>query len=229
MVTCRISGAEGATVYDNQTIDACMAERERIGQEIHDTILQDIAAALIVLKPVLSQAEAREAPEANNLATALTCLERASRDLRRITQGLLTFQLDSSEIPQALELLCQDATKHHGVACQFHAPPPGSDLPPQSAPHLYCITKEALSNAIRHGGATDISVTLSVTEGSGILTVEDNGIGYEHYGTPHRGLGLRIMQRRAQLLNGELTLRRNDAAGTTIYCTFGASGDTLET
>jgi len=88
------------------------------------------------------------------------------------------------------------------------------------ATHLYHIAQEAVTNAIKHGEARRISLSLGRENGAGVLTVEDDGIGMPEPSVRQSGLGLRIMSDRANMVSGTLEVRRGAAQGTVVSCRF---------
>jgi signal transduction histidine kinase len=94
------------------------------------------------------------------------------------------------------------------------------ELPSDVALHLYRITQGALSNAMRHSGATRVTVSLEEGAESVRLRIADNGAGLPAPAEASGGLGLRIMQYRAQLIGATLELRRPTAGGTALVVTW---------
>jgi signal transduction histidine kinase len=88
----------------------------------------------------------------------------------------------------------------------------------EGATHLYRIAQEAVTNAVRHGRARRISIGLSQWRGKVILSITDNGKGIGTLSPRRRGLGLRVMQYRASLLQGSITVQRRPAGGTKVRC-----------
>jgi signal transduction histidine kinase len=88
------------------------------------------------------------------------------------------------------------------------------------ATHLYRIVQEAANNAVQHGRAQHIAITLAVLPGGLTLTVHDDGMGFPAVGTVRHGMGLRIMQHRARMIGATLTVERAAQGGTCVICTL---------
>jgi signal transduction histidine kinase len=86
--------------------------------------------------------------------------------------------------------------------------------------HLYRIAQEAVNNAMRHGQATEILITLSAGNGRGTLIIEDDGLGIPESSPNHSGMGLQIMNYRARMIGGSLRLQNGKNHGTAVTCTF---------
>jgi signal transduction histidine kinase len=85
--------------------------------------------------------------------------------------------------------------------------------------HLYRIAQEAASNAIKHGKARRIDISLAAKDHSVTLTVNDNGIGLSRKLPKRKGMGLRIMRYRAEVIGGALVVEPVPGGGTRVVCT----------
>jgi signal transduction histidine kinase len=85
-----------------------------------------------------------------------------------------------------------------------------------AAAHVYRIVQEALTNVVRHSGATEVSISLDTADGELHLRVHDNGRGFT--ATPPDRLGLKIMRYRAQMIGGDLTIEAGNG-GASVHCT----------
>ena len=100
-------------------------------------------------------------------------------------------------------------SSHHAIDITDHA----------VAIHLYRIVQEAVNNAVQHGKAQKITITLSVRrEGGMILMVHDNGVGLPTDVAERRGMGLRIMHHRARMIGATLEVQRGARGGTCVSC-----------
>jgi signal transduction histidine kinase len=93
-----------------------------------------------------------------------------------------------------------------------------------AAIHLYRIAQEAVSNAIKHGRANKIVISLRANEGQVVLTVSDNGTGVPAQAIRKNGMGLSIMKYRAQMIGGSVEIRGRPRAGTRVSCLFPTRG-----
>jgi signal transduction histidine kinase len=107
---------------------------------------------------------------------------------------------------------------------EFYAEREGRPRDTGTAEHLYLIAQEALHNAVKHGAATHIVLTLDYDETGGWLCIEDNGRGLPTEPMPDRegGSGLRIMRHRAEVFGGELSIGPGPKGGVRVICRFPA-------
>ncbi len=105
-----------------------------------------------------------------------------------------------------------------GVACRFVCDPPVLVHDPAVATHLYRIAQEAVANAIKHGQAREVAIYLQSVGIRTRLSVRDNGVGFPKTIPKEKGMGLRIMQSRAGMIGGSLSVEKDPAGGTGIVC-----------
>jgi signal transduction histidine kinase len=123
----------------------------------------------------------------------------------------------------ALQDMAANVRQVFGIACRCDCELE-LRVPEGVAAHLYRIAQEAVNNAIKHGRAPQVLVSLQRT---GIdesaphpltLRVEDNGSGFNEPGDLHKGMGLRIMEYRSRMIGGTLRIQRGAAGGTVVSC-----------
>lgn len=194
--------------------NARLAERERISRELHDALSQELFS-LRMLAGGLESAIAT----GSDLHPYLETLEQATddmlRDLRALLLELRPVQLENLELSQALEDLALTYRTRLGINVRAEIEP--VSLPEPARQALFRIAQEALTNAIRHGEATTITLVLHATAEQVELIMSDNGKGFEQIeGRAGQGLGLSLMQERVQQLGGRLSVESTPGAGTRI-------------
>src|SRR5229473_1419890 len=105
------------------------------------------------------------------------------------------------------------------VQCSFQCPSAVLVRDPTIGIHLYRIAQEAVTNSIKHGKATRLGIELTTKAEGGVLTVKDNGLGFCGDTYSSGGLGLRIMQYRADMIGGTLCIQNEGPVGTKLICT----------
>ncbi|HEY2101730.1 MAG TPA: ATP-binding protein, partial [Chthoniobacterales bacterium] len=128
----------------------------------------------------------------------------------------LAFELDS-DLLDALNGLAKSTAYEHQIDCRFESK--GSiTLPRDVANHLYWIAREAVVNSIKHSIATKITICLDQCADRLQLSVKDNGLGVSESNSGSTGIGMKVMQQRAQLTGGSLTVGSNSPHGTVVCC-----------
>ena len=127
-------------------------------------------------------------------------------------------------LSDALLQLGQQSEKLLGVRCDVACLCTGlpQTLSPTTATHLYRITQEAITNAVKHGKATRIEINCSTNQGRIELTVADNGIGISADANERGGLGMHIMNYRARAVGGDISIAPRAGGGTIVRCNASA-------
>jgi signal transduction histidine kinase len=120
----------------------------------------------------------------------------------------------------ALHELATTVQEMFQVHCAFRCDRPVLIRENAIATNLFRIAQEGVSNAIKHGRATKVEISLEASPERVLLSVKDNGVGMSSDRPNGNGMGLRIMNRRAAVSGGKLSVQRNDAGGTTAVCTI---------
>ena len=193
-------------------------EQQRIGQDLHDGLCQQLVGIEFrnsVLVQQLAKQEARtEAMRIGELIRDVT------RQARLLAKGLSPVQLDAAGLMSALQELTSNVSKLFDVSCRFECPQPVLVADNAVATHLYRIVQEAISNAVKHGQARSIIVSLSSSEDRLTLRIWNNGAEFPVGVSTEGGLGLRIMQYRAEMIGATLEISSAVGKGTTVECTF---------
>ena len=203
---------------DREILSISDAERHRLGQELHDNLGQRLTALEMFLHGV--KGEVREkAPTLLKQCDELGAeLRGIIREVRILSRGLAPVSLQADSLELALEQLVQITRRTTGVNVSFDCtgklPLTATDVPM----HLYRIAQEALNNALKHSKAASISISLQNTGSENVLAISDNGVGF--CVDALRGMGLRLMRHRAELIGGHLTVQSSPGGGTAIRCTF---------
>ena len=203
---------------EKQVLAIAEQEQQRIGQDIHDGLCQHLAGIEFMSQVLHQTLQSREAPEAGAAEEIANLIRQATQLTRQISHGLSPIQLNAEGLMNALRQLCSSTSTLFQLQCEFH----GNEPPIEDnvlATHLYRITQEAISNAIRHGKASHIMVKLSRDEQGLELKIGDNGLGIkDSQGNHSQGMGLQIMSYRANMIGGDLSIKKNAPCGTIVLC-----------
>lgn len=193
-------------------------ERARIAAELHDELGQDLAAAGYLIGALRQETETRDPQAAGAVKGVETLVATALVKTRHLARGLYPVTLGPAGLVGALEDLASDVQQLYGVSCAVEADGDIGIGDIEHSEHVCRIVREAVSNAVRHGGATKITVRLEAPDGEARVSVEDDGGGT----TPDKGegLGIRIMRYRARALGGSLSIDARDGGGTVVSCRF---------
>ncbi|MEA2417057.1 MAG: hypothetical protein QOI58_3714 [Thermoanaerobaculia bacterium] len=197
-------------------------EGVRIAREIHDELgstLTSLRWELEGIKKTLSES-GKMLPAADlkaKLVTMFGLIDTMVNIVRGIASDLRPVVLDVLGIEEAIEWQAQQFQERTGIAVDYSPPEDEAGLTPEQSIAVFRIFQEALTNILRHAGATRIQVTMSGEDEVFVLTVKDNGRGIteeEKHG--QSSIGLLGMRERAHLLGGEVDISGNEGEGTAV-------------
>lgn len=121
----------------------------------------------------------------------------------------------------ALQLLAETIRNNHRTACTCEVQPDIVISDPEKETHIYRIAQEAANNALRHGRPRSISISFKRQgEHECVLKIEDNGSGLLKRGGGGQGIGMRVMDYRANLIGGILQIKSKPRGGVSVVCHF---------
>jgi signal transduction histidine kinase len=198
--------------------DAVAREREHLAYELHDGVCQQLAGISFLLAPLISpvaQLDPGVAQELEHIAILLAETIQTARTLAHDRAG--GTEQESSDLPGALQEHAARLQAAHGVTIKVDATALSSHrLGANAVSEIAKLAREAMSNAIRHGGARSIIVQLKDADHDWQLEISDDGVGLPGDFTTHGGLGLRSMHHRAARLAGTFEIERLAPRGTCL-------------
>ena len=195
-------------------------ERSRIAREIHDSLGQALTA--LKLQLVAAQdAAATETPALSaRLAETALMVDDLVKSVRRIATELRPPILDQLGLPAAVEWLAQDFARRTAIRCQTSIHPTDGAITNELATALFRIVQEALTNVLRHAGATRVDIELGVKGGCVTVEINDDGTGITESGMGPGSLGILGMRERAAALGGVLEVAPRSNGGTRVAAWF---------
>jgi signal transduction histidine kinase len=196
-----------------RVVAAQEAERSRLARELHDETGQALTSILLGLKP-LERAADEQLAEA--VASVRTLVVSTLQDVRRLAVELRPAALDDFGLVPAVTRLVDTFREQTGMNVELEARLSEQRLPPEVETALYRIVQEALTNVVKHSGATRVSILLTERDHAVAAMVEDDGMGFEIDRVREDGLGLVGMRERIGLVGGRLQVESSAGAGTTV-------------
>ncbi len=224
LVRLRLQAGEVANAgrqFEKELLAVASREQERMGSELHDGLGQELTGAALMLQACLRDLRASNSPQAAAVGEVLAQLNCSIENTRTLARGLWPMATGPGGLVSALANLAVRLDRHSGLQIRFVnrlAQCPPLPLPPPAAHHLLRIAQEAVTNTLKHSGATDVVLELGPTEDGIYLCVRDNGRGFPDATAAENGLGMRLMQYRARVLDGDLRTHSAQHQGVTITC-----------
>ncbi len=209
---------ERARLYARSSQIGAVEERNRLAREIHDTLAQGLAALTLHLESAdaLLECGANAAKVRATVQRALHLARANLEEARRSVVDLRGAALDGRTLAQALRVLTTEYSTESGPRLRFSAVGAQIPLPPRVEAGVLRMAQEALTNALNHAGARQISLRLVVTPEQLRLTVRDDGAGFDPAALPAGRFGLVGLRERAKLLGGTVQIASAPGQGTHI-------------
>jgi PAS domain S-box-containing protein len=202
-------------------------EQARLGHDLHDGVGQTMTGIVALIEALESDLQGSVKRDA---ARIRKLIQDGVAEIRRMSHGLSPTSVKYRGLDGALQLLAETVELNHRTPCECYIDKSIVVSDPETQAHLFRIAQEAVSNALRHGDPKNIIITLKCGEGSDrLLMVEDDGSGLPKTKLPGRvktktavapGIGLRVMEYRANLIGAELTVRPRPKRGVIVVCRF---------
>ena len=203
---------------EKEILDIGETERQRIGQDLHDSLGGMLTGAALLSKALAHRLEAKEIAEAAVAEEVVRGINDAIGQTRAIARGLFPAELSAAGLVAGLRELAAETTKRSGISCRLRADRRVLVADTSVASHLFRIAQEAISNAIRHGKPRHIMLRLARSGEQVLLEVRDDGKGLPARPPTGKGLGFRTMNYRANLIGAQFAVGSGDGRGTVVSC-----------
>jgi signal transduction histidine kinase len=205
---------------EKEVLDITERERELIGQEMHDGMGQVLTGIAVKCKGLALKLKGKSSEEMKDALVISKLANKAISQTRDLAKMLYPVDIETGGLVSALKMLASNAEKTMGVTCRFRCGKSVSIKNLVEAKQIYRIVQEAITNAIKHGKAKKINIKLRFTKSGTVLSIENDGLDFPKLSPRRKGLGLKIMKYRTDLIGGSLDIRKGDKGGTVVICIF---------
>ncbi len=203
---------------EREVLHAAEREQRRIANDLHDGLTQQIAGVACLATALQQTLEQEKSPHAAEALSISNLLSDAGEQTRDLARGLYPVRPQPEGLMAALDALAARTSELFHLECLFHYHNTTRVKDVNVANHLYRIAQEAVSNAVRHAHAQRIEIRLSRNENQLVLGVSDDGTGIAARRRSTKGIGMRIMAYRADLISGTLVIAPRPGGGTEVVC-----------
>ena len=210
-----------ATLLDQTRDLAVLGERNRLARDIHDTLAQGFTGIVLQLEAGEQALEGSPTEVLDHLSRAKNLARESLQEARRSVWNLLPRSLEHRTLGEALnEEIRGQLDSANGGAASLNVSGRERDLPSEVQTALLRICQESLTNIRKHAKATEVSVDLEFHADAVLLSVRDNGAGFDvdsrETDVEQGGFGLTSMEQRARLLRGTFSVTSSRDKGTTV-------------
>lgn len=197
---------------------AIVNERDRIGRDLHDGIIQSLYGVSLSLEDVPEIMTSAPAEAEARVDAAIDSLQTSIRELRSFIYGLRPETFDGSDVPAGIFGLAEQFRYNTLIEIDVDTDPAATaDLPAEHGAELLHLIREALSNAARHARASHLSIQLGRTEAGPSLVIADDGLGFDPDAPVAAGHhGLANMRARATAIGSTVRIESRPGKGTRI-------------
>jgi len=203
--------------FGQRMLEVLDAERRRLARELHENVGRAVAT-IDTLLDTLEQTPGAVASDLQpTLAATHATVRQITESVARLVHHTHPAELLGLGLEETLRTHAQEFAHRHGLALRLTTVPLGNALSAEHELHLYRIVQEALTNVARHAGATLVTIHLARRRRRVVLTIVDDGAGFDPAEPRLGGLGLTTMRERVEMMGGELRVRAGLGRGTTIH------------
>ncbi|MGA2107398.1 MAG: PAS domain S-box protein [Syntrophorhabdales bacterium] len=204
-------------MLQREVMSISAAEQARIGQDLHDSLGQLLTGIALKSKSLANFLERNSFPGTGDATRIADLANQAVVQARNLARNLLSADIDHGGICAWLEDFSLRVGLLYDVSCTFAYVPENIEMDRVVAQEFYRIAHEAFMNAIKHGKASSVSISLHRMDHVTTLRVTDNGVGFSNAERTN-GIGLRLMNYRAHSIGASLDIHDSGQGGTVVEC-----------
>jgi signal transduction histidine kinase len=213
--------AEEDALFKQQLLNQALEGKVRLGHDLHDGIIQSLYASGLTIESARALVLSDPAEADRRLAQCVEHLNGTIRDVRAYITGLAPEQLRQAGFAQAVTALIHELRGGRAVNFDLKIDPEATArLTAAQSTEALQVAREAISNSLRHGGASFVTVRLHQSDREVCLLVQDNGTGFDPARADGPGHGLGNMQARAGRIGATLRIESQPASGTRVILTL---------
>jgi signal transduction histidine kinase len=205
------------TARERREYQAVLSERNRVARELHDTLEQGLTGISLQLEAVAGTIQSAPETATRSLGVARQMLRYSLEETRRSVMDLRSQALESDDLPAALATLAHKMTLGTSIEADVRVEGQRRRLDAAQEHHLLRIGLEAVTNAVKHSGATRVDIVVRFSAAATVLMVSDDGCGVRQDGEHGIGhFGLQGMRERANKIGAALDIESSPGGGTRL-------------
>ncbi|MCC6767012.1 MAG: PAS domain S-box protein [Deltaproteobacteria bacterium] len=206
--------------FGQRMLELLDAERRRLARELHEDIGRAVGTIDALLETLERTPGAVEDDVRPTLAATHATVRQITESVARLVDHTHPAELLAEGLESTIRRHAEAFALRHGLALRLTTVPVGDALTTEYELHLYRIVQEALTNVARHARASQVGVNLARRRHRIVLTIVDDGVGFDAAEPRLAGLGLTTMRERVEMMGGELRIRTGVRRGTAIHVTL---------
>ncbi len=200
---------------EREILEVSAREQSRIGQDLHDDLGQRLAGIAFMSQALAQKLAASSSSEAAAATEIVKQVNQATAQARNLARVLHPIVLEDG-LESAFTELGSNMERLFGISCKVQIGGEVPEIDEATTRHLYYVAQEAVTNAVKHGGAKIISIRVTRFGDQCKLFVRDDGAGLSKKPNTSNGMGLHIMRYRAHMIHASFSIESGAAGGTVV-------------
>ena len=199
-----------------KVIDTSEREQNKMGHNLHEGLGQELAGIALLCKVLASKLTKENHAEKDAATDVATLIAETLRSTKDLAKGFYPIELEGGGLLIALQDLADQTSQRFCMHCELRHNGPAPHFGPAADLHLYRIVEESIANSIQHGHAQHILIESRTVNGSPMLSVTDDGIGFGETESENSGVGLHLIGYRARIIGAQIDVEKPDRTGCKI-------------
>ncbi len=205
---------------ETELLEIAENERRRIGFDLHDDIGQKLMGASLLLKALETNLANKQIPEAKDTREIQKLIHQVVNHTHDLAHCVSSLDAQGENLCGSLEELVENVRETFKIRARFRSVGKLPKISAEVAQQLYKIAQESVSNAVKHGKARVVLISLAYGRAELILRIKNDGVPFPEHLEPTRRMGLRIMNYRARTLGGNFEIHATGKSGSLVVCTI---------
>jgi signal transduction histidine kinase len=212
------SALEERRRLENELLEIAENERRRIGFDLHDDLGQKLTGVSMMIKGLEQRLCRDQHACAEDARKSGELIEQMIHHTHQLARQFSSLDVAGDDLADALKQLAANVEKMFGISCVLTMKGEIPVVPGNGTMQFYKIAQEAVSNAIKHGQATRVAISVSGNSDKLVLTIRNDGVPFELPEGKKNRMGLRIMNYRARTVGATFDIQPNHKNGTIVTC-----------
>jgi len=203
---------------ENELLEIAENERRRIGFDLHDDLGQKLTGVSLMMKGLERRLANDEHSSVSDARKIQVLIDEIIHHTHNLAHQFSSLDVKGDDLSSVLKGLAVNVKKMFEIPCAFSMRGALPELPHHTTVQLYKIAQEAVSNAIKHGKATQVSISIVRQNDSLIMMIKNDGLPFSPPPAAKNRMGLRIMNYRANTIGAMMEIKPQEQSGTTVTC-----------
>ncbi len=203
---------------ENELLEIAENERRSIGFDLHDDLGQKLTGLSLMMKGLEQKLLGERHPSAEDAGKIHELIAELIQHTHNLAHQFSSLDVEGDDLAMVLRGLAGNVKKMFCIECELGVKGALPELPQNTTVQLYKIAQEAVSNAIKHGKATEVSIHLVKSSDKLLLEIQNDGLPFSVPAGKKNRMGLRIMNYRASTIDASLEIKAGEKGGTVVSC-----------